>query len=231
MARHFTPRHQPVCSQPVCSPCAVHVGSVARLSPACPRRGSAGRPRDGSSLPRGDSIPDERARRAAPAGAPGGAGQHSAPSGRGEGRGVRGRSAPCARSVTRHGVASQAILTQRPCAGLLLTALSCCALASAARAQAPPGVVKPAQLYEAFAKFLIFLLVINVRRFRKTSGEVFFCFLVVYAVVRSALETLRGDPGHLWLLTTAQFLSIQMGTIALIWWVVRRRAAKSGVSP
>jgi phosphatidylglycerol:prolipoprotein diacylglycerol transferase len=90
----------------------------------------------------------------------------------------------------------------------------------------PKGVpLHPAQLYEAFANFLIFLLVMRFRRFRRTNGEVFFLFLVVYAVVRSALETLRGAPGHLGVLTTAQFLSIPMGTIALVWWIVRRRAA------
>jgi hypothetical protein len=48
------------------SPCAVQEGSVARLSPVCPRFGSSGRPRGGSSPRDAGPMWDRGARRTAP---------------------------------------------------------------------------------------------------------------------------------------------------------------------
>jgi phosphatidylglycerol:prolipoprotein diacylglycerol transferase len=51
----------------------------------------------------------------------------------------------------------------------------------------------PSQLYESFANFLIFLFIINYKRFKKFDGQVFLSYIIIYAVTRSYLETLRGD--------------------------------------
>jgi phosphatidylglycerol:prolipoprotein diacylglycerol transferase len=86
----------------------------------------------------------------------------------------------------------------------------------------PKGVpLHPTQIYESLANLGIFLLLIVFRRFRRFQGEIFLLFLIVYGVVRSYLETFRGSPGHLAGLTTAQFLSVPMVLLAIVWWVLR----------
>jgi phosphatidylglycerol:prolipoprotein diacylglycerol transferase len=86
----------------------------------------------------------------------------------------------------------------------------------------PRGVpLHPTQLYESLANLGIFLLLLLFRRYRRFQGEIFLLFLIVYGIARSYLETFRGSPGHLAGLTTAQFLSIPMVLLAVVWWVLR----------
>jgi phosphatidylglycerol:prolipoprotein diacylglycerol transferase len=88
----------------------------------------------------------------------------------------------------------------------------------------PRGVpLHPAQIYESLATLAIFLGLTAFRRFKKFDGEIFLLFLIIYGVTRSALEMLRGSPGHLMGLTTAQFLSIPMVGAAVLWWILRKR--------
>lgn len=90
----------------------------------------------------------------------------------------------------------------------------------------PTGVpLHPTQLYEALAWTILFFVLIGFRRFRRVYGEVFFLFLILFGFIRSILETLRGDPGYLGPLTTAQMLSIPLVLGALTLWVLRRRQA------
>jgi phosphatidylglycerol:prolipoprotein diacylglycerol transferase len=88
----------------------------------------------------------------------------------------------------------------------------------------PKGVLlHPTQIYESLANLGIFLLLLLFRRYRRFQGELFLLFLIVYGIVRSYLETFRESPGQIAGLTTAQFLSIPMVLLAVVWWGLRFR--------
>ena len=88
----------------------------------------------------------------------------------------------------------------------------------------PKGaLLHPTQLYEAASWFVLFwILLAYQRRKDRRPGEIFFAFGVVYGIVRFLLEYLRGDPGHLGPLTTAQMTNLPLILICLILWIHRR---------
>ncbi|MBI2343038.1 MAG: prolipoprotein diacylglyceryl transferase [Deltaproteobacteria bacterium] len=93
---------------------------------------------------------------------------------------------------------------------------------------APPGVpLYPTQPLESIAELLIFAILVVVGRRKRFEGEVFATYLFLYAIVRTALETVRGDAvrGFLFggLLSTSQAISLLLGFAAIGIWVVRRR--------
>ena len=51
----------------------------------------------------------------------------------------------------------------------------------------------PTQLYESFINLLIFVFILNFKRFKRFNGQVFLTYVIIYAVMRSILETFRGD--------------------------------------
>lgn len=53
--------------------------------------------------------------------------------------------------------------------------------------------IHPSQLYDSFGQMLLFAGFLTLRRFRRFHGQVFFTWLMVYAVHRSVVETFRGD--------------------------------------
>jgi phosphatidylglycerol:prolipoprotein diacylglycerol transferase len=101
-------------------------------------------------------------------------------------------------------------------------------------ATAPQALpVHPTQLYEALGCLGIFIVLYFWLRPRKRfDGQVFFMLLVLYAVLRSAIELLRADErGVLWsVLSTSQIISIPLFVVAL--WMLRRlgRAAPTATS-
>lgn len=80
--------------------------------------------------------------------------------------------------------------------------------------------VHPTQLYEAIACFVIFLVCLwRYRKGPKFDGEVFFLFMLQYAIFRFAVEFLRADDRGEWLggaLSTSQLISLPL----LLWSVV-----------
>lgn len=83
--------------------------------------------------------------------------------------------------------------------------------------------VHPTQLYEAVACLLIFLVCLwRYRRGARFPGEVFFLFMLQYAVFRFLVEFLRADDRGEWfgLLSTSQWISVPL----LLWsgWVLAR---------
>lgn len=51
----------------------------------------------------------------------------------------------------------------------------------------------PSQLYESAAEFLNFLILIILRRRRSFQGQLFWVYMLNYSVIRSVVETFRGD--------------------------------------
>jgi phosphatidylglycerol---prolipoprotein diacylglyceryl transferase len=60
---------------------------------------------------------------------------------------------------------------------------------------APLGIpLHPTQVYEAAATFLIFLVLISLRRRERFQGKLIWFYLLFYSVARFAIEFFRGDP-------------------------------------
>lgn len=53
--------------------------------------------------------------------------------------------------------------------------------------------IHPTQLYDSFGQILLFVGFLTLRRWRRFHGQVFFTWLMVYAIHRSSVELFRGD--------------------------------------
>lgn len=76
----------------------------------------------------------------------------------------------------------------------------------------------PTQLYEAFFEGIVLfvILMLNFNKYHKQSGKLCGIFLIWYAIFRFGVEYLKvADDGHIWILTTGQFLSIPMFILGL----------------
>jgi len=78
---------------------------------------------------------------------------------------------------------------------------------------APVGLpLYPTQLIESVGEFVIFGLLLLVRRFKRFDGQLIACYLILYSVLRTTGEFLRGDVERGFLvepyLSTSSFLSI-----------------------
>lgn len=76
----------------------------------------------------------------------------------------------------------------------------------------------PTQLYESFTNLLIFIFILNYKRFKKFDGQVFLTYVVIYAVARSILETFRGDfrgAEIFGILSTSQAVALVLGVSAM----------------
>ncbi|HEX8178662.1 MAG TPA: prolipoprotein diacylglyceryl transferase [Pyrinomonadaceae bacterium] len=98
----------------------------------------------------------------------------------------------------------------------------------------PLGVhLHPTQLYESFATFLFFLLLIWLHRHKRFRGQVILTYAVLYAIMRFVIEFFRADErGDILGLTTrtglstSQLIALLVGAASLVLLIVRwRRAA------
>ena len=84
--------------------------------------------------------------------------------------------------------------------------------------------VHPTQLYESFGQMVLFATLMTARRWRRFHGQIFAMWLMAYAVLRTTVETFRGDlergtihglipsiPVGAWYnISTSQFISFAM---------------------
>jgi len=88
-----------------------------------------------------------------------------------------------------------------------------------------PIAVHPVQLYEAVGEGFIFLLLLLADRKKRFHGQTFAVYLLLYGILRLALEELReGSPEILMGLTGSQWISIAAigSSLALIFFLRRR---------
>lgn len=89
----------------------------------------------------------------------------------------------------------------------------------------------PTQLLESAGNFLIFAILFLFRRKKSFDGQVFLLYVVLYGMLRSSVEVLRGDKvrGYVIpeILSTSQFISGLMILSAVGVWIWRRRTVKS----
>lgn len=90
----------------------------------------------------------------------------------------------------------------------------------------------PTQLYESFATFLFFGLLIWLHRRKTFDGQVLLTYGVLYGVTRFIIEFFRGDPrgdvlgvSSLTHLSTSQLISLFVAITSLVVLLVRRRRA------
>ncbi len=94
-----------------------------------------------------------------------------------------------------------------------------CITFSDPRSLAPLGVpLFPTQLMESGGEFLIFIVLLVLRRYKKFDGQLFGLYLVFYAVLRFTIEFFRGDAvrGLYFggLVSTSQIIAIIMVLVA-----------------
>ena len=100
----------------------------------------------------------------------------------------------------------------------------------------PAGIdLHPTQLYESFAAFAVFALLVWLHRRKKFDGQIVLLYGALYAALRFAVEFFRDDPrGDLLGLTsltgfsTSQLISLTVGAASVALLVARwRRAART----
>lgn len=87
----------------------------------------------------------------------------------------------------------------------------------------------PTQLYSSVINLLIFLFILNFKRFKRFDGQVFWTYVIIYAMARSILETFRGDfrgTEIFGVLSVSQSVALVMGIVALFMlaFLYRRKA-------
>jgi phosphatidylglycerol:prolipoprotein diacylglycerol transferase len=92
----------------------------------------------------------------------------------------------------------------------------------------------PTQLYESFAMLLVFLFLFWLHKRRRFSGQVILFYVLLYSIVRFAIEFVRDDPrGDIFGLTTltglstSQMISLIAGVAATVLLIIRWRRANA----
>ena len=98
---------------------------------------------------------------------------------------------------------------------------------------APNGVaLHPTQLYSAFANILIFIFLYFFRYRKRFNGQVFFLYVFIYGIIRSVIETFRGDyRGYIIFksFSLSQTLGIGFSICALIMLIILSRKKKTDI--
>jgi phosphatidylglycerol---prolipoprotein diacylglyceryl transferase len=83
---------------------------------------------------------------------------------------------------------------------------------------APAGIyLHPTQIYSALSNLIIFIIIMNIRKFKKLDGQVFLIYVMIYGIMRSIIEIFRGDFRGIMLLHTfsiSQLIGITASIIA-----------------
>jgi phosphatidylglycerol:prolipoprotein diacylglycerol transferase len=96
-----------------------------------------------------------------------------------------------------------------------------------AESLAPKGVpLHPTQLYSALNSLLIFLVLVGLKRIKGFEGQIFWAYVLLYAVTRSILEHFRGDERGMFIegiVSTSQLIGLIMAVIAIAMMIILRR--------
>ncbi len=92
---------------------------------------------------------------------------------------------------------------------------------------APTGVpLHPTQLYDALNEFVVFSILIFVRGRRTFKGQIFFLWIMLYALGRFVVEGFRGDPRGVWFgdaISTSQLFALVGAAVALVFYLRNRK--------
>jgi phosphatidylglycerol:prolipoprotein diacylglycerol transferase len=88
--------------------------------------------------------------------------------------------------------------------------------------------IHPAQLYATFGALLVVVVLLGWEPYRRTDGEVFAMFLVVYPTLRFVEEMLRRDEPTYGGLKIAQWISVGLIVAGSVLWIKLRRGVGDG---
>ena len=87
----------------------------------------------------------------------------------------------------------------------------------------------PTQLYEAAFIFSILIFLLIQKKYKRFDGQQFLLYLILYAIGRSVLETLRGDLDRGFVIgdwvSNSQFISLLVILVAIYFYVKLNRKA------
>jgi phosphatidylglycerol---prolipoprotein diacylglyceryl transferase len=92
----------------------------------------------------------------------------------------------------------------------------------------------PAQIYEASAEFLNFLFLIFMRKYRSFDGQLFWIYILNYSIIRSVVETFRGDQVRGFLFSGfsySQAISVAMFATAVFFLFRFKKRKMGGPAP
>src|SRR6185503_19842398 len=91
----------------------------------------------------------------------------------------------------------------------------------------------PTQLYESFAMLIVFGLLFWLHKRKRFDGQVILVYVLLYSIIRFAIEFVRDDPrGDILGLTTltglstSQIISLVVSIVALILLITRNRKTR-----
>lgn len=96
---------------------------------------------------------------------------------------------------------------------------------------APRGIaLHPTQVYESAANFVIFLVLMAIRKKDRFQGKLFWVYLLSYSVMRFFVEFFRDDPRG-WVipntLSTAQAIGIPAAILAIYMLLRKKKPSPS----
>jgi phosphatidylglycerol:prolipoprotein diacylglycerol transferase len=84
----------------------------------------------------------------------------------------------------------------------------------------------PTQLYESLGEFIVFFILIILRKYKSFNGQLFMTYIILYSVLRFIVEFYRGDVARGFitpLISFSQGVSILMFLVAVAGFVILRR--------
>jgi phosphatidylglycerol:prolipoprotein diacylglycerol transferase len=84
----------------------------------------------------------------------------------------------------------------------------------------------PTQLYESLGEFIIFFMLIILRKYKSFNGQLFMTYIILYSVLRFIVEFFRGDAARGFispLISLSQGVSILMFLVAIVGFIILRR--------
>lgn len=87
----------------------------------------------------------------------------------------------------------------------------------------------PTQLYESVGEFIIFLLLVTLRKYKTFNGQLFITYLILYSVLRFIVEFFRGDAQRgfiIYNISFSQAISILLFFIGIIAFYILRKKGK-----
>ncbi|MBI3450947.1 MAG: prolipoprotein diacylglyceryl transferase [Acidobacteria bacterium] len=89
----------------------------------------------------------------------------------------------------------------------------------------------PSQIYESILDLVLFGVLILLSRRRRADGQLFLWYLLLYALLRGAVEFTRGDPrGDAFGASTSQIIAVAAALVAGFFLWTRRRPRPTGRS-
>lgn len=76
--------------------------------------------------------------------------------------------------------------------------------------------VHPTFLYESILDFLIFLVLMKIRKKRKFEGQLTYIYFIIYGIGRAIIECLRADSLMFFNVRVSSVLSVFLAVLAVI---------------